>query len=323
MRASKLFQAVLTFTAIWFAGSGVVRADEYPVRPVRLIVPYAAGGPADFVGRLVADRLSHELEQQFVVENRGGAGGMIGTMEVVRADSDGYTLLLGATGNVVISPHFNKTAFDPLKDLVPLGLVAQSSQAFVVHPSLGVHTLKEFVAYAKAHPGAINAGSAGVGSFGHLLLALLMREADIKLTHVPYRGTGAALTDILGDHIQAMAGDLAVLVPYLKAKTLIGLAVTSPNRSPLLPNLITTKEAGYPEIRAATWYGVLGPRNLPEAVRNRLDVALQHVVLTPMYQKALIKQGAVSEETSSKQFAEFIRSESAKWGDLAVAVSKK
>ena len=304
--------------------AGTSHASEYPNRPVRIIVPYAAAGPTDASARLLAEALRPQLGQSVVIENKGGAGGIAGTEDVLRAAADGYTLLLGGAGPLVVSPAVNKTLrYDIGRDFVPVAQTWRSSQILAVHPKLGVKTLAELVAYGKANPGKLNVGSAGIGTLPHLSIEMLKRETGLDLTHVPFRGTGAALPVLLGGQIEMMFGDTAVLAPNVASKNLIGLAVTSPERSPLAPDLPTVAEAGFPALQAESWYGLLAPAKTPPAVLKRLQDAVQKALADPAYQENARKQGSDTVDTSSDKFAKLIASESEKWTPIVRAADIK
>jgi tripartite-type tricarboxylate transporter receptor subunit TctC len=283
---------------------------------VRIVVPYAAGGPTDASARLIAEAMRPHLGQSVVIENKGGAGGIPGTEEVVRSTADGYTLLLGGAGPLVVSPAAKRLRYDVRKDLAPLGQTWRSAQVLAVHPKLGVKSLAELVAYAKANPAALNAGSAGVGTLPHLSIEMLNQAAGIKIVHVPFRGTGAALPNLLGGQIELMFGDVAVLAPNIETKNLIALAVTSPERSPRLPDLPTVAEAGFPALVAESWYGLLAPARVPPAVLGQIEAALRQALADPAYRESAKKHGSEVAETSSALFGRLIESETEKWAPV-------
>jgi tripartite-type tricarboxylate transporter receptor subunit TctC len=301
------------------ATSAPVAAADYPTRPVRLVVPYAAGGPTDVAGRLIAQALRAPLGQSVFVENRGGGGGIAGTELVINAQPDGYTLLLGAPGPLVISPAIGAARYDIEKALATIGLVWRSPQVLAVHTKLGVKTMSEFVALAKAKPGKLNVGSAGNGTTTHLSLELLKRDARIDLVHVPYRSTGAGLPDLLSGQVDAAFGDLSVMTPQVAAKNLVGLATTSQERSALLPELVTTAEAGYPTLVVENIYGLATRAGVPGDILRRLEAAVQAAIADPDYRAGLAKHGAVVSETSAEKYRELLRSEAARWGPIARA----
>jgi putative tricarboxylic transport membrane protein len=298
-------------------------AADYPTRAIRLVVPYAAGGPTDVSGRLIAQALRAPLGQSVFVENRGGGGGIPGTEIVINGPSDGYTLLLGAPGPLIISPAIGAARYDIEKSLATIGLVWRSPQVFAVNPKLGVKTMAEFVALAKAKPGIINVGSAGNGTTTHLSLELLKREAGIDLIHVPYRSTGAGLPDLLSGQIEAAFGDLSVMTPQVASKSLVGLATTSKERSALLPDLVTTAEAGYPTLVVENFYGVTARAGVSAEILKRLEAAVQTAIADPEYRVNLAKHGAVVSETSAEKYRELLRVEAERWGPIARAAGLK
>jgi tripartite-type tricarboxylate transporter receptor subunit TctC len=298
-------------------------AADYPTRPIRLVVPYAAGGPTDVSGRLIAQALRAPLGQSVFVENRGGGGGIPGTEIVINGPGDGYTLLLGAPGPLILSPAIGAARYDIEKSLATIGLVWRSPQVLAVNPKLGVKTMAELVALAKAKPGTINVGSAGNGTTTHLSLELLKREAGIDLIHVPYRSTGAGLPDLLSGQIEAAFGDLSVMTPQVASKTLVGLATTSKERSALLPDLVTTTEAGYPTLVVENFYGVTARAGVPAEILKRLEAAVQTAIADPEYRANLAKHGAVVSETSAAKYRELLRAEAERWGPIARAAGLK
>jgi len=249
-------------------------AEEYPARPLRIIVPYAAGGPSDTAARLVSEPLSRQLGVSVVVENRGGAGGLVATEAYTREQPDGYTILLGAIGPFAVIPAGKHVSYDVEKDFVPLGCIWFSGQALVVNAKLPVKTLGDFIAYAKANPGKVTVGSAGIGAVSHLTLELLKREAGIDLVHVPFRSSGAALPNIIGGQVDGTIGDASVLAPQVDSGALRALAVASSTRAPALPAVPTMKEEGLPGVIAESWFGLVVSSQTPPAIVERLQAAL-------------------------------------------------
>jgi tripartite-type tricarboxylate transporter receptor subunit TctC len=298
-------------------------AADYPTRAVRLVVPYAAGGPTDVAGRLVAQALRAPLGQSVYVENRGGGGGMPGTELVINAQPDGYTLLLGAPGPLVINPAIKAARYDVEKEIATIGLIWRSPQVLVVNPKLGVKTVAEFVALAKSKPGKLNVGSAGNGTTTHLSLELFKREAGVNLIHVPYRSTGAGLPDLLSGQVDAAFGDVSVMTPQVVANSLVGLAITSKERSALLPNLVTTAEAGFPTLVVENIYGLATRAGVPADALKRLEAAVQTALADADYRAGLSKHGAVAPETSAEKYRALLRSETERWGPIARAAGLK
>jgi tripartite-type tricarboxylate transporter receptor subunit TctC len=294
-------------------------AQNYPTRAIRMVVPYAAGGPTDLAARKVAELLAPRLGQSVVVENQGGGGGIPGTAAVATATPDGHTLLVGATGPLVVSPSVKKLTYDVDKDLKPIAEIWRSSQLLAVPAKLGVKSVAEFLALAKKNPGKITVGTAGIGTLPHLLMVLINQETGIKLTHVPYRGTAAVLPNVVGGQIDAVIGDVAVIAPNVKSGALIALAVTAPERSSLLPDVPTMAESGHANLVAESWYGLMAPAAVPEAVMKKLVPAVQDSLNDATYQAALKQQGARVVATSPEKFGAHIRDETRKWGPLVRA----
>ena len=309
---------------LWLAamlGSANAQADSYPVRPVRFVVPFAAGGPTDAAARLFAEPLRKQLGQSVVIENRPGGGGTAGTEAVLNGPRDGYMLLLGAPGPLFVTPSVRAVRYDVQKDLVPLAEIWRSPQVLIVHPKLKAKTLGELIALAKS--GKINAGSAGVGTLPHLSIELLKREAGVNIVHVPYRGTGAAVPDLLGGSIDMLFGDVAVLASLVTGGKVNALAVTAAQRSPLLPNVMTTAEAGVPALAVENWYAMMVPANLPPAVMSKLRTAARDAVMDADFRAALAKQGAGSGDATPERLAQWVATETAKWAPVARAAGIK
>jgi tripartite-type tricarboxylate transporter receptor subunit TctC len=299
-------------------------AQDYPVRPVTLVVPFPAGGSTTVVARIVADRMSPTLGQPIVVENRGGAGGTVGTRSVARSAPDGYTILLGYTGTLAIGPTMYPNAgFDPRKDFAPIGRIGLAPAVLVVHPGLPVHSVGELIAYAKAHPGQVNYGSAGVGTVGHLAGAYLASSAGLSLIHVPYRGTGPALTDLLGGHIPMMFSPIPSVIGHVGTGALRALAVTSAGRSRLLPDLPTVAEAGLPGYEAALRYGFVAPAGTPPAIIARLNAELNAALASPDVQKQLANDGAEPLPGTPQEYAADIDREEKTWSKVVLALGLK
>jgi tripartite-type tricarboxylate transporter receptor subunit TctC len=298
-------------------------AEDYPTRTVRMVVPYAAGGPTDLAARKVAELLAPRLGQPVVVENRGGAGGIVGTEAVATATPDGHTLVVGATGPLVVSPSIKKLSYNVDKDFKPIAEIWRSSQLLAVNPKLGVKSFADFLAYAKKNPGKMTVGTAGNGTLPHLLMVLMDRETGTKLVHVPYRGTAAVLPNVVGGQIDAIIGDVAVIAPNVRSGALVALAVSAPERSSLLPNVPTMAESGYPSLAAESWYGLMAPAAVPETVMKKLVPAVQASLKDPSFQAALQQQGARVVATSPETFGAHIMDETKKWGPVARAAGLK
>ena len=308
---SIVLTSVLAVALAWAAPTA--HADDFPSRPVRIIVPYAAGGPSDTGARLVSDGLARALGQPIVIENRGGGGGLNGTESFLGGEHDGHTMLLGGIAPLTIIPWIKKVSYDAQRDFLPVGTLWRSAQTLVVRASLGVHTLAEFVAYAKAHPDKISIGSAGIGTVSHLGSLLLQREAGIRLMHVPFRSTSQSLPLLLGDQLDGLFGDAATVAPHVKAGKIIALGVAAPERNPALPDAPTTAEAGYPGVEAEGWHGLVVAAQTPLDRVKRLRDALRAAQSDPAYLERLKAQGATIGEQGPDALGRLIRTDSAKW----------
>jgi tripartite-type tricarboxylate transporter receptor subunit TctC len=310
----------LTFSLISAAAltADLCHAEDYPSHSIRLIVPYAAGGGADSVARVVAKRVSETIGQPIVIENRGGGGSIIGTELVKNAPPDGYTLLLGQSGPISINPAIYKDLpYDPVKDFAPVSMTTAYPYIMVVSPALGVKTLKEFVALATGKPGELNYGTTGVGAANHLVTELFDSRAGIRMTHIPYRGTALAVTDLLAGQVQMVFADPISALPLINAGSLIALAVTSKERSPVAPGVPTISESGYPGFDAIAWHGILAPADTPPAIIRRLNEEIV-AALKDLETRALLEQQAMQTVGSTPDaFASFIKQDIAIWKQVA------
>jgi tripartite-type tricarboxylate transporter receptor subunit TctC len=307
-----------------FAAPLTASAQGYPTRPIVLVSPFPPGGSVSLVARIVAEKMSETLGQSMVVENRGGAGGTIGARFVAKSPPDGYTLLLGYTGTLAIGPSLYANAgFEPRKDFAGIGRIGSAPTMLVVHPSVPVHSVKELIAYAKAHPGEINYGSAGIGTVGHLAGELLGTMAGVKLTHVPYKGTGPAITDLLGGHIPMMFTPIPTAHGQAEAGLLRALAVSSAQRSSLLPDLPTVAESGLPGYEAALRYGLVAPAGTPRAVIDRLNKELRQALTADDVRQRLATDGAEVLPSSPEEYAVDIDREEATWSKVVTALGLK
>ena len=293
--------------------------QAYPNRPVKIVIPFAPGGPTEFILRLVADRLTAMLGQAFVVENRpGGAGGTVGAKSVALAEPDGYTLLFSSPGPLVTAAAvYRNLDYDPIRSFTPIAMVIYAPQMLVVHPSVPAHALKEFVTYAKANPGKITFGSSGFGTQPHMLGDMLRLMADINIVHVPYRGAGQSVTDLLAGQVQMIFETTAILLPHVEGGRLRALAVCTEARSPLLPNVPTTAESGYPKILASFWSGLLAPAGTPAEIVEKLNSAVNAILKSKEAQAGLARVGAEARIGSPRDFAGFIAAETPRWADIA------
>ncbi len=293
------------------------QAQNYPTRPIRFIVPIAAGGGADLVARVIAERLSRNLGQQVVVENRAGGGTVIGAELVARSPADGYTWLLGtATSHAINASLVKKLPYDPVKDFAPIALVAVLPQIIVIHPALPAANLTDFIALAKKRPGEILFGSPGNGSNNQLGAEMLNIVAGIKTLHVPYKGAGPAITDLLAGHLQFMFTTIPPALPQVKAGRLRALAVAGAKRSALLPELPTTAEQGARGVEAASWNGILLPAGAPRDIITRLHAEIGVVMKQPEVIERLAGAGVEAAMMSPEEFAAYIESETARYAKV-------
>ena len=300
------------------AAGGPTLADDYPTHPIRLIVPFAAGGAADSVARIVGKRVGDALGQTVVVEDRGGGGGIIGTEIVRNSDADGYTLLLGQSGPISINPGiYPKLPYDPEKDFAPISMTTAYPYVLVVNPSLGVKTVAELVALAKSKPGQLNYGTAGLGASNHLLTELFDGKAGIKMTHIPYRGTSLAVADLISGQVQVVFADPVSALAQVRAGTLTALAVTSKDRSPVAPDLPTIAESGYPGFDAIAWHGILAPAGTPPAIIDRLHAEIVKALKDPETIKLIEAQAIQVVGNTPQAFAGFIKQDIVLWKDVA------
>jgi tripartite-type tricarboxylate transporter receptor subunit TctC len=299
-------------------------AQSYPDRPIRLIAPFPAGGLADVLARAVGDEMAKSLGQPVIVENRAGAGGNTGADAVAKSAPDGYTLLMSSAGILTANPHlYAKMPFDAASAFVPVSNVAQMSMILVVHPKVAAQNLKEFIALAKAQPGKINFGSPGIGTTGHLGLAMFMHAAGVKITHVPYRGAAPAVTDLIAGQIDGVVDNPPTVIAHIQAGKLRPLAFAASERLALLPDVPTAAEAGLANFEATSWFGVAAPAGTPPAVVARLHEAIAGAVRTPAMQQRFAKSGARLVGDTPDHFAAQIRAERAQWGEIIKATGIK
>jgi tripartite-type tricarboxylate transporter receptor subunit TctC len=299
-------------------------AQAYPSKPVRLIVPFPAGGPADIFGRGLAQGMSENLGQPVIVENVGGVGGVLGVDRAAKATPDGYTLALNSASTVSIAPFsLSKMPYDVKKDLALITVVVRVPEVLVVHPSLPVKDLAQLIAYAKANPGKVNFGSAGAGSITHLAGELLKAEAKVDMVHIPYKGAAPAVTDLISGQVQMGIFDVPILLGHIRAGKLKALAITSANRAQTLPDVPTTAELGYPNVTSDNWYGLVAPAATPADVRKRIHAAataaLRNAALIEQYGKV----SGVSSPGTPEDYAAFLATEQAKWSRVVTAIGFK
>ncbi len=297
----------------------LVRAQGFPAKPIRYIVPVAAGGGNDMIARVVTQRWGAVLGQPFVVENQGGGGGVIASQTVARAAPDGYTLMQGYVATHGTNPATRKVPYDAIKDFTPIGMIGATPNVLVVAATVPSKTVAEFIEYVKRNPDAVNYGSAGPGSLTHLTMELFKQQAGLSMTHVPYKGIAPAFNDLLGGQTQAMFPGLAAALPHLRSGRVRALAVTGTKRSPQLPDVPTMEEAGFKGFDAMQWYGSVGPAGMPADVVKRLNDAQVTVLKDPELREKLAAEAVEPWPMTPDQFGQYIRSEIQRWTALAQA----
>jgi len=305
--------------AFALACAPVAAQTDYPNRPVRIIAPQAPGGGVDLIGRIVADRLGRSLGQTFFVENQAGAGGAIATQSAARSAPDGYTLMIGYVATHATNPAVKKTPYDAVKDFTPIAMIGGTPNVLVVRPSVPAKTLAEFVAYAKANPLKINYGTSGKGTLNHLAMEQFKNAAQFESLSVPYRSIGQAFTDLMGGQVQSIFPGVAAAMQHIKSGAVRPLAVTGPKRHPLLPDVPTFAEAGYPGFDALTWYGIVGPAKLPEPIVTKLNAEIGKLLAMPDLREKLSSEALEPMPMTPQQFGRYIESEIAHWTRVARA----
>lgn len=289
---------------------------DYPSRPVRFVVPFSPGGSTDFMARAVGQRLTQQLGQSFVVENRAGAGGAVGTDMVAKAAPDGYTLLLSHVSPMAINPNLEKVPYNPVTDFTGVGLLSNSYLMLSVHPSLPVKSVRELIALAKSRPGDINYGSSGIGTNIYLVSELFKKRTGIKAIHIPYKGTGAAVIAMLSGESQMMFSSVTGVLAHVRTGRLRALAMVSPKRSPLLPEVPTLDEAGVSGIDAGSWTAIVGPAGMPRDIVAKLNAAIVQITAMPKYREQLEREAIDPMTSTPEEYTEFIRNEVGKWGRI-------
>jgi tripartite-type tricarboxylate transporter receptor subunit TctC len=293
-------------------------AQDFPSRPVRIVVPWPPSGNVDITARTVAPALAEALGQQVIVENRPGAGGTTGTAAVAKSPPDGYTLLLGSSGTVTNAPAVYKNiAYDPVKDLTAIGPIQSVPMVLTAAPKTPVNSYAEFVAYAKSKPGQVSIASAGNGSSNHLAIELMMRQTGLKLIHIPYKGSGPAITDVLGSQVETMVDQMTASIGHIREHRMKALAVTSKLRSPMLPNVPTLAELGLAGYEASTFTGIFGPAGMPQAVVDKLHAALRKALTLESVRERYRSMGVEIMDMTQPEFAAYVRADFEKWRSVA------
>jgi len=297
------------------AASGIAQAQNYPTKPVRIIVPFPPGGGSDYIARLIAPPLTKAFGQQVIVENRPGAGSTLGTEVALKSPADGYTLLL-ISGSYTTSPNlYKQLKYDALNDMVPVIQTEDGPSIITVHPSLPIKTVKQLVALARARPGQINYASTGQGGVVHLATELFAMRTGIKMTHIPYKGTGPAVIDTVSGQTQMMVAAAAAAVPHVLSRRLVGLAVTFPKRVSVLPDVPTVMESGY-KYQFNNWHGVVAPRGVPQPILERLNAEINKIVKAPDFAKRIASEGLDPAGGTPEEFLAVIKREIAEWAEV-------
>ena len=313
-RRITLFQLLLGALTVFLSASGPLAAQSYPVKPIRFIVPFAPGGTTDIIARLLGNKLTEEFGQQVLVDNRGGAGSMIGTEMAAKSPADGYTIILNNIGLAINETLYPKRPYEALKDLAPVSLVGITPNVFVVHPSLPVKSIREFVAFAKARPGQLTYASGGIGSSSHLAGELFQILSATRVVHVPYKGAGPGLIDVASGQVDFMINSMPAVMSHVKSGRLRALAVSSAKRSQAAPELPTIAESGVvPGYDYSTWYGLLVPAGTPKPVVARLNGALQKALSSGDLREKLGQQGVETESSTPEKFSAIISADISKW----------
>jgi tripartite-type tricarboxylate transporter receptor subunit TctC len=312
----KRFACTLACGLVALAASAIAQTPSFPDRQIRLVVAFPPGGATDVIARVLAQGMTEELGQTVLVDNKGGASGIIGSEAVVKAPADGYTLLFAPSSHATLKELYPNLSFDPLKDFTPIATVARTAYIFVVHPGVGAKTVKELLDIARAKPGSIAYASTGMGTAQHLAGEALRRAANVDILHVPYRGSGAVRGDLLAGRVQTMFDNVAVMLPYVQRGEVLALAVTSAKRSPLLPEVPTMRELGLPEVEIEGWFVVLGPAGVPDAVAQRLHAAINKVLVAPATAERLAGLGAEPLIGPSQDVSTLVGNDRERWGKV-------
>ena len=311
----KISRALLTGLVLLLSAASA-GAEDFPARQIRLIVPFPPGGPNDIIARVIGQRMSEITKQPVIIDNRGGQGGVLGTEALSKATPDGYTIAISSAGALAISPTMERVAYDPLKDLQAVTLVAKVPEMLVVATDVPAKNMAELVALAKAQPGKLNFASSGPGSLPHLAGELLKLTAKIDIVHVPYRGAAPAMNDLLGQQVQMVFLDLPILLPQIRSGGLRAIAIGAPERAPTAMEVPTTTELGMPELQAENWYGMVAPAGTPAPIVERLNQIVTEAMRDPAVKEKLAIQGATLVGDSPAHFHAFIESEIARWAKV-------
>ncbi len=320
-----MIKSIAIAMAALLAGIPVAHAQGYPNKPVRIVVGFAAGGPSDIVARMIGRALSDKLGRQVIVENRAGATGTIGAEIVAKAPADGYSLYLASQTTHAVAPYmYSKVGYDPIKDFATVVLVAQNPLLVVAHPSLGVKSMKELVAFARKRPGELNFATGGQGSSPHMSMELLKRTLNLNMVAIHYKGDGAAIGELVGGQVPIMSASIAGLLPYARNGKLRGLAITGSKRSTIAPDYPTIQEAlGIKDYEVITWFGILTTAGTPADIVNRLNKEIVQAIGEPAMKEQISKLGMEAVGNTPEQYAAFLRSENVKWGNMVKALNLK
>jgi tripartite-type tricarboxylate transporter receptor subunit TctC len=303
---------------LWFAAmlaAGAATAQQYPAKPVRIVVGFAPGGGSDFIARLIAQKLTERFGTQVMVDNRPGAGSTLAAEQVVKSPPDGYTILLSAA-SYTVNPALYKLSFDPMNDITPIVQLSRGPYVVAVHPSVPANTLQELVALARKEPDKLAYASSGNGSHVHIATEYLLDVAKIRLVHVPYKGTGPALNDTIGGQVQVILGSVATALQHVRSGRLRALAVTTPKRISAAPDVPTVQEAGFPTYEVTNWHGLVGPKGLPKEVLDRLSKEVNEALKSPEMAKVLAGDGLEPAGGTPEEFAVIIKNELARWNQV-------
>ena len=312
---SKFICCLAAVLALFLATGGALAQEKYPSKPIRLVVPFAPGGGTDIIARVLAQKLGEALKQTIVVDNRAGGGGTLGTETVVRANPDGYTLIV-VSGSFATNAAVYKLPYDSVNDISPIALVGETGNMIVLHPSLPINSVKELISADKAAPGKLNYASTGTGGFTHLITELFNQLAGTKLTHIPYKGTGPALNDLMGAQIQVLFGSLPSTIPLVKQNRLRGIGVTTARRNNAVPDIPAIAES-VPGYEAVLWYGVWGPKGLPKNIVTLWNTEVRKTLKQPDMRERLANEGLDPADSPPERFNEVVRRDVEKWRKVA------